>query len=123
MTGPTRWDRTRLIYFSLSLCVFIRIVQGGEGGVDPQSILKSRFLLLIFSHPSLLLTLSLFPFPLLLSNCLQDKFVHHDGKYELLKTDYKALAAKSQATWQYYMHAPQDGKKIGWYDYDAAAAG
>ena len=39
-------------------------------------------------------------------------FAAHAGTYDLLKTDYAAKASKSNATWQYYMNAPQDGKSI-----------
>lgn len=53
----------------------------------------------------------------------QATFASISGKYDLLKTDYAALASKSVATWQYYMHSPQDGKAIGWYDYDPKASG
>ncbi len=49
----------------------------------------------------------------------QATFHQIPGKYNHLKKSY---AVRQAAVWQYYLHAPQDGKAIGWYDYDPSAS-
>lgn len=48
-------------------------------------------------------------------------FEEMPGKYRLVSLEPSG-SGHAKGRWQFYMHNAIDGKEVGWYDYDAAAA-